>query len=559
MKKVLVFLLMVLTGLQLEAQFSRSGERIYPTKSTWYTPYSFATAKQDSVYINYAGISRTYLDSLCAIVQIGDSHTQYSTSHVSNALWNQYGYGGFGWQTFKETYYTTTGRTTGLTLTNTWGLRNKSDTVKFWGIDGFSIVSNSVNDSVRIAPAAYMTWTKARVWFAQYAGGGDIVIRVDGGTPDTVSTDGAANLAYYEIDGLTSSNHTLSVKVASTDTVILYGVDAIDTTTTGITYYNLGCGGAWLYSANRWSGYMMSFLDVVRPNLLTEYFGYNDLYNGISATTTATTLGTYVDKLKTATGTEVMIVVGFRSRDTAAIFNQRMLDFRTLARTLAKTKSTSFLSTYDMFAKNGIILPMGLTDGSNHLSTYGNQAYANTLRNILVGEPELLSPYGNQAVYNKVVTYADGFGGDNLVLDAPASNSTIVRFKRSGAETGVISVNAFNQMTITSSDQTSIGGNGTYQLFIGGSSKKTMAMSDFPSATGMFYIKGTSVPSNFLEFKPYGSTAMVARLDTSGTAVLKGLQVSENTASKIDSIYIVSDSLHIRINGKIFSMKNTTW
>lgn len=236
---------------------------------------------------------------------IGDSwaNIQYIIGRpIARKLKTLYGDAGPGYVGFPTAY--TAGPATGnvddavatIARTGTWVTDNTSSAK---GVDGFSISSSTVGDSIAITLIG--TARRAVLHYYAQAAGGAVRWKVDAGAWTTISTVGTARMATAEIDfgaDITGVVVTIEVETAGTSGVILHGVD-LKKDTAGVRVHKLGHSGGYastITAIDENIGYVQ--LAALALDLAVIVFTTNEMTNGITPSVMVDNIKTIIRRIK---------------------------------------------------------------------------------------------------------------------------------------------------------------------------------------------------------------------------------------------------------------------
>lgn len=154
-----------------------------------------------------------------------------------------------------------------------------------------------------------VTCDSFRIYFATDPAGGSCSASVDGGAPTVFSTLGAAGVSHVDIPS-TAGTHTLVVTAPSSGTLVLFGVEGIRNTTTGVNVSRIGYTSTHVsqFVLNTTSADSLPSARAAAPHLAIIGFGVNEADDGISTSLYQSRLTTAINAFK-ADGADVALFI----------------------------------------------------------------------------------------------------------------------------------------------------------------------------------------------------------------------------------------------------------
>jgi lysophospholipase L1-like esterase len=211
------------------------------------------------------------------ILQYGDSHTASDdwANAMRQAFQGKFGFGGpgfaFAGHPFKGY------RRFDVSGTNSLGWETDGTTGHLGdgrlGLGGISITARRPSETVTFEAES----DKTELYYLKQPGGGDFVVSVDGGTVDTVSTDGEISAGYETIE-VQPGQHRYTIRTTSSRPVRLFGWAA--DRQAGVTYETLGINGAQAPMILDWDEQVFaSNMNARKPVLIVLEYGTNESLN----------------------------------------------------------------------------------------------------------------------------------------------------------------------------------------------------------------------------------------------------------------------------------------
>jgi lysophospholipase L1-like esterase len=198
-----------------------------------------------------------------------------------------------------------------FTETAGWDLITNSLDAGLWGVNGYTYVSNTNTDT--------MAWTTQRNPFDLYriyytqrsANAGEFVYKIDGVAIDTIDTQSTGPDSLKHIEASTAvGNHklTISLETTGTDSVIICGVEFLNTGNGGIRMIALTHGGSYTEQWLNHSDYLKQFFTVTKPSLIIISLGANDVSFSKSATEYYNDMKALVDSIQTVSDASILLL-----------------------------------------------------------------------------------------------------------------------------------------------------------------------------------------------------------------------------------------------------------
>lgn len=272
--------------------------------------------------------------------------------------------------------------TTGWTLYISDGFDN------LWYINGYCFISNSNTDTMTWIPnrSVYDTY---RIWYAQRpSNAGEFVYKIDGIAVDTIDTQGADSLKYIE-ESLTVGRHrlTITLETTGTDTVIICGVEFLNTANSGIRGLRLNHGGSYTQQWLENEEYLQQFFAITKPSLILTSLGANDVTFSKSANDFYAELDSLIDSIQVVTDASHILLsaqsqgnVGNYTNDTTQ--NDSLILQREKLIQLSNEKNIGFWDKY-------YYLPDWVTASDLGISNYPNDGVHSNLKGRLYTDTEL--------------------------------------------------------------------------------------------------------------------------------------------------------------------------
>ncbi len=256
-----------------------------------------------------------------------------------------------------------------------------------YGLGGVTYWSSNGRGYTKIATRKETlgsTVSKFELWYATDPRGGDLLVRVDGGTPKRISTKAAAHEDRWETFDVDPGKHAIEVSAAPNGNVRAYGV-ALETDGPGITWEQFSWLGAFTKRMHGWDdAHIARQVEHRDPSLVAFTFGGNDtrrVANGnVDGKGYAAEYVLGINKVMAGAKNASCIVIGMTDRGRSLTFEIKSAHVEEIVeaqRDAAKQAGCAFFDMYTAMGGAGSIKkwraenPPRATADLKHLTHHG--------------------------------------------------------------------------------------------------------------------------------------------------------------------------------------------